>query len=274
MNVYAHTGANPINGIDPQGLGNNGQVSEGGGGNGEEERVAEILAGIRKVEEFNRRNVIVDKKPGKERQGGESQRAAADGDEAPEKEEAKPEEGPREEKRIYRHQEPTGTYEEWWNSLSLDEQLQYLYEKGEAYRQAVDEQERKRLEAEFYMLGKIAGYDIRVRKGDPGQVTELIVWVDVEKALVGTKEERTAERFKIPFVIVAGALGARRGPVDPTRPARDVLSGSLKRYFPSQHLGKSLNDIRRALRGAKGLEKRTLQTAKKLLEQQGRLLGK
>jgi hypothetical protein len=62
--------------------------------------------------------------------------------------------------------------------------------------------------------------------------------------------------------------------LDPTKPARDVLPGSLRREFPGQHLDKSLNGIKDALRTASGAEKRSLQTAKKMLEQSERLLEK
>ncbi|WP_437732812.1 SpvB/TcaC N-terminal domain-containing protein [Sorangium sp. So ce1335] len=62
--------------------------------------------------------------------------------------------------------------------------------------------------------------------------------------------------------------------IDPTKPAREVLPGSLRREFPGQHLDKSLNGIKDALRTASGAEKRSLQTAKKILEQSERLLEK
>ena len=62
--------------------------------------------------------------------------------------------------------------------------------------------------------------------------------------------------------------------VDATKPAREVLAGSLRRKFPGEHLGKSLNQIKEALRTATGPAKKSLQTAKKLLEQQERLLHK
>jgi hypothetical protein len=57
---------------------------------------------------------------------------------------------------------------------------------------------------------------------------------------------------------------------DPTKPAKEVLRGRLKREFPSEHLD-SLNEIKEKLRAATGAEKRKLQKAKKLLEQQDRL---
>jgi len=53
-----------------------------------------------------------------------------------------------------------------------------------------------------------------------------------------------------------------------------VLPGSLRREFPGQHLDKSLNEIKEALRTAKVADKRSLQTAKKILEQAERLLDK
>jgi hypothetical protein len=62
--------------------------------------------------------------------------------------------------------------------------------------------------------------------------------------------------------------------IDPTRPANEVLPGSLRREFPGQHLNKSLNQIKDLLRTASGAEKRSLQTAKKILEQSERLLEK
>lgn len=62
--------------------------------------------------------------------------------------------------------------------------------------------------------------------------------------------------------------------IDPTKPANEVLPGSLRREFPGQHLGKSLNDIKGALRTAEGADKKSLQTAKKILEQSERLLEK
>jgi hypothetical protein len=63
------------------------------------------------------------------------------------------------------------------------------------------------------------------------------------------------------------------GSVDPTRAARDVLPGRLRREFPSQYLGNSLNEIKEALNTATGSTKRDLQKAKKLLEQIPRLMG-
>jgi hypothetical protein len=63
-------------------------------------------------------------------------------------------------------------------------------------------------------------------------------------------------------------------PFDPTKKAQDVLPGSIKREFPSEYLGKSLNDIKDLLdnlpRDADGKLKQKLQKAKKLLEQQER----
>lgn len=67
---------------------------------------------------------------------------------------------------------------------------------------------------------------------------------------------------------------AKKPVLDPTKPAQEVLPGSLKRKFPSQHLGKSLDEIRNELRTATGVNKQSLQTAKKLLEQSERLLNK
>ena len=63
-------------------------------------------------------------------------------------------------------------------------------------------------------------------------------------------------------------------PCDPEKPARDVLSGRVKREFPSEYLNDSLNDIKDKLRRAAGAKKRKLQRAKKLLEQQERLKEK
>ena len=72
-------------------------------------------------------------------------------------------------------------------------------------------------------------------------------------------------------------LGIKRGArktlkIDPTKPAQEVLPGDLKREFPSQHLDKSLNEIKNLLRQSSGMEKRILQKAKKILEQSDRLL--
>jgi hypothetical protein len=60
--------------------------------------------------------------------------------------------------------------------------------------------------------------------------------------------------------------------VDPNRPAGEILPGSLKREFPSEFLGNSLNEIKHMLRTATGPAKRALQKAKKLLEQIPRLM--
>ena len=59
-----------------------------------------------------------------------------------------------------------------------------------------------------------------------------------------------------------------------SKAAKDVLSGTLKREFPGQYLNMSLSEIKKALKGAIGPEKKALQKAKKLLEQQERLGGK
>jgi len=67
---------------------------------------------------------------------------------------------------------------------------------------------------------------------------------------------------------------AKAARIDPTKPANEVLPGSLRREFPGQHLNKSLNQIKDLLRTASGGEKRSLQTAKKILEQSERLLEK
>lgn len=58
---------------------------------------------------------------------------------------------------------------------------------------------------------------------------------------------------------------------DPTKPAKDVLSGTAKKEFPSEFLNLSLNEIKSLLKNATGQDKRKLQTAKKLLEQGKRL---
>jgi len=58
---------------------------------------------------------------------------------------------------------------------------------------------------------------------------------------------------------------------DPTKPAREVLSGKLKREFPSELLGNSLNEIKSKLKVAKGVEKIKLKKAKKLLQEAKRL---
>ena len=60
--------------------------------------------------------------------------------------------------------------------------------------------------------------------------------------------------------------------MDPTKPAKDVLTGTAKKKFPAEYLGNSLIEIKDLLRKATGQEKRKLQTAKKLLEQ-GKRLG-
>ena len=68
-------------------------------------------------------------------------------------------------------------------------------------------------------------------------------------------------------------MAMRSGSVDPIRAAQDILPGSLRREFPSQYLGNSLNEIKDMLKTATGPTKRTLQKAKKLLEQIPRLTG-
>jgi hypothetical protein len=60
-------------------------------------------------------------------------------------------------------------------------------------------------------------------------------------------------------------------PCDPTKPAHEVLKGRLQREFPSEYLNESLSEIKSKLKRATGAEKRKLQKAKKLLEQQDRL---
>jgi hypothetical protein len=57
-------------------------------------------------------------------------------------------------------------------------------------------------------------------------------------------------------------------------PANEILPATLRRKYPSQYLGKSLNEIKDALRTATGKEKADLQTAKKLLENIKRLMEK
>ena len=59
-----------------------------------------------------------------------------------------------------------------------------------------------------------------------------------------------------------------------TKPAKEIVQGSLRREFPGEHLGKSLEDIQAALRTARGAEKKSLQKAKKIIEQAERLLEK
>ncbi len=61
---------------------------------------------------------------------------------------------------------------------------------------------------------------------------------------------------------------------DSSKPAKDKLAGRLKRSFPAEYLGKSLAEIKELVKNAKGPAKRKLQTAKKLLEQQERLMEK
>ncbi|MGC4069492.1 MAG: hypothetical protein QM784_33530 [Polyangiaceae bacterium] len=71
---------------------------------------------------------------------------------------------------------------------------------------------------------------------------------------------------------VDGVYNASR--IDPNKPANEVLPGSLRRQFPGEHLGKSLNEIKERLKTATATDKRSLQTAKKILEQSERLLNK
>ena len=61
---------------------------------------------------------------------------------------------------------------------------------------------------------------------------------------------------------------------DILKPAKDILPSSLKREFPAEHLNKSLSQIQKELKSAKGATKQSLQKAKKLLQQSKRLLGK
>ena len=56
--------------------------------------------------------------------------------------------------------------------------------------------------------------------------------------------------------------------------AQDILNATLKRKFPSQHLDKSLNQIKDLLKTAKGKDKASLTRAKKALEQGVRLMDK
>lgn len=58
------------------------------------------------------------------------------------------------------------------------------------------------------------------------------------------------------------------------RAARDVLPGRFHREYPEEHMGKSLNEIKKELRSAKGALKDSLQKAKKLLQDTGRLVEK
>jgi RHS repeat-associated protein len=69
-----------------------------------------------------------------------------------------------------------------------------------------------------------------------------------------------------------GRGGEGCGQLDPDKPAKEILPGSLRPKFPGQHLDKSLNEIRKALKNTRGPEKKTLQTAKKLLQEAERLL--
>jgi hypothetical protein len=62
--------------------------------------------------------------------------------------------------------------------------------------------------------------------------------------------------------------------IDADKPANEVLPGSLRREFPGEHLDKSLNQIREALKRAAGNERGSLQKAKKILEQADRLMDK
>lgn len=58
------------------------------------------------------------------------------------------------------------------------------------------------------------------------------------------------------------------------KPAKEVLPGPLRREFPGEHLDKSLNEIKDLVRTAEGAGKKSLQKAKKLLEQADRLMDK
>jgi hypothetical protein len=91
------------------------------------------------------------------------------------------------------------------------------------------------------------------------------------------------DRFERNFKKNAGAVSAAisdsityltADKLDPTKPAENVLPGSLKRKFPTGLLGRSLNEIEEALKKATGKEKSDLKTAKKILEQVKRLLQK
>ena len=69
------------------------------------------------------------------------------------------------------------------------------------------------------------------------------------------------------------AADAKRA-ADKGRKASELVSGKLKREFPSEHLNKTPNEIEKALKNATGKEKKSLQKAKKLLQQQERLRDK
>jgi hypothetical protein len=60
--------------------------------------------------------------------------------------------------------------------------------------------------------------------------------------------------------------------IDPDKPASEVLRGKAKREFPGEHLDKPLNQINELLKSAEGEANRSLQKAKKSLEQQDRIL--
>jgi hypothetical protein len=97
-------------------------------------------------------------------------------------------------------------------------------------------------------------------------------WVVVEDAFVA--EALPAAAVGAIVLPQGDSVIVQATQLDPSKPADQVLPGSLRREFPGEHLGKSLNDIREALKSASGKAKRSLQTAKKILEQAGRLLDK
>jgi hypothetical protein len=99
------------------------------------------------------------------------------------------------------------------------------------------------------------------------------VWRAVEGAFAASAAAPAAA-IASPVFVPGDSVIVQATPLDPTKPADQVLPGSLRREFPGEHLGKSLNDIREALKSATGKAKRSLQTAKKILEQAGRLLEK
>ncbi len=106
---------------------------------------------------------------------------------------------------------------------------------------------------------------------DRGPVTVRRVWQRSERTPVCNLTLQGLHTFAVGEMQVL--VHNMSGSFDPSKAAKHVLPGRLKREFPSQYLDKSLNEIKDMLKNATGAEKRALQKAKKILEQQERLMG-
>ncbi len=100
-----------------------------------------------------------------------------------------------------------------------------------------------------------------------GLTDESLEWLYRIKNTLDDWLEEMAEPFAKEAAEAAAKAAAKKHAKEMgAKAAKDVLNGSLRRKFPSEYLGKSLGEIKDALKTVTGKTKDKLQTARKILQ--------